>query len=571
MEDRITVFDKKPFKGITTIQLFDKKTGELVKEIVHENTYNQRLQYSMYLDEIMSVRSNDNIPTSWSLYSQWGNAIRNLGVIRRSYSNTMWSVTPFGTTNYQNTFNLFGTLFLTNHTSAASASGHADGIPIAIAPLSGIASDAAAQISCGTLNVQESYIHDDRVHFVIDFDTSHGNGTFDSLWIFPSTQYVYSNTGGLPVLNQCDSMTPFYDFAEIKQERMETSVSYSGQSCRFLHINKPYLVIADYQLDPNNYATIYKYHVYNTQTDQVVASYDFGSGRNLPYTPLYYDAIENILYGVYFYQWNTIWNDNRFWIQDATGSKAMMRPVTINLTTGVVTEHSSTDLVANANITFEDLDIHTVGNAHTTLFYAENGNYYFITSHKGLDEDNVLRTVISIILYNPKTFAITPSRHIMCNGATYDLSTAVVQHNLLYLPNFTTDLATTNLTQTGLVINLATGSILESKWCNYQNARNNTFQKAIGSLHISVDGPKAIRNGSYLQSDIMLWLPYSVWPSQDSANKVVYFTRSTWIRALWTTHNHLEEAVTKTNQTTMKIQYDIVWDSITETIIPALL
>ena len=39
----------KPFRGITTIQLFDKN-GKMIEEVVHENTYNQRIQFRNYLD-----------------------------------------------------------------------------------------------------------------------------------------------------------------------------------------------------------------------------------------------------------------------------------------------------------------------------------------------------------------------------------------------------------------------------------------------------------------------------------------------------------------------------------------
>ena len=49
------------------------------------------------------------------------------------------------------------------------------------------------------------------------------------------------------------------------------------------------------------------------------------------------------------------------------------------------------------------------------------------------------------------------------------------------------------------------------------------------------------------------------------------FKRRKHINAIWTTHNHLDTPITKTNQTTMKIQYDIVWDSISDTILPAIL
>ena len=48
---------RKPFRGLTTIQLFDKETGNLLEEYHDENTYNDRLQYLSYLDSILHCKS----------------------------------------------------------------------------------------------------------------------------------------------------------------------------------------------------------------------------------------------------------------------------------------------------------------------------------------------------------------------------------------------------------------------------------------------------------------------------------------------------------------------------------
>ena len=53
MQDFIPITKYKPFRGISTIQLFDKETGELLEEHVDENTYNDRIPYITYLYSIM--------------------------------------------------------------------------------------------------------------------------------------------------------------------------------------------------------------------------------------------------------------------------------------------------------------------------------------------------------------------------------------------------------------------------------------------------------------------------------------------------------------------------------------
>ena len=47
--------------------------------------------------------------------------------------------------------------------------------------------------------------------------------------------------------------------------------------------------------------------------------------------------------------------------------------------------------------------------------------------------------------------------------------------------------------------------------------------------------------------------------------------KENYFTAPWSTHNKLTSPIKKTDMTTMKIQYDIIWDNITEKIIPQLI
>ena len=72
METKIGPDFRKPFRGLTTIQLFDKNTGELLEEYHDENTYNDRLQYINYLDTILKCQ-NSNIPSKVAPFTRMNN------------------------------------------------------------------------------------------------------------------------------------------------------------------------------------------------------------------------------------------------------------------------------------------------------------------------------------------------------------------------------------------------------------------------------------------------------------------------------------------------------------------
>ena len=249
MKEQIPVLDRVPFKGITTIQLYDKDTGKEVQKVVHKNTYNQRLMYFTYLNEIINGYNDSCFFNNIPLYGDWRKS--NWSVKYSKVYNASWPIADLGGTisNDNDASTPYACLFLTSDTGAASASGYPDGIPVAVAPLMGISTREPTDYQMGRLNAEESYVGNDRIHFVVDFDTASGNCTFNSLLIYPGTKRGNSIGGGQYLANT----VPFYGASKIQESQLATIIdpptmpegrpSWYQVSLNAYYINDPYIAL----------------------------------------------------------------------------------------------------------------------------------------------------------------------------------------------------------------------------------------------------------------------------------------------------------------------------------------
>ena len=116
METKIGPDFRRPFRGLTTVQLFDKNTGELLEEYHDENTYNDRLQYINYLDTVLKCK-NRNVPSTVTSFSHINNDTINSNS-NEFFFDILSSYAIGSTSSLTSVRQLFATLWLTNSTKA---------------------------------------------------------------------------------------------------------------------------------------------------------------------------------------------------------------------------------------------------------------------------------------------------------------------------------------------------------------------------------------------------------------------------------------------------------------------
>lgn len=547
METKIGPDLRKPFRGLTTIQLFDKNTGELLEEYHDENTYNDRLQYINYLNTILHCQS-PNIASSIEPYSKsLSDDITNM--FQRAYT---YAELGSGGSTGSNVSQLFATLMLTNLTSAETAHGYFNGVPVGIADAAGIDATFANRTCAGLLNVTESYIGNDRLHLVFDFATDKCNVQFDSLWLFPSYRRQYSSS---QVNYNYIACKPF-QIVEISSEQL----SYNFDT-NYTYINKLYKINGNYTVlayNNNNGSPEYyesrAVHILNDATGELVASCTFSSDTHI-YAPFYYDAGLNVLYCVYCGSSDGVYLLN-------PSNKSYNYILQINLSDGAVSTKSyMQDLL---NLTY---DTFSYDGARQSYFdyvftYLTNGSASLMVRTIGKDSSTLEDSYhVTLFTFDAATCTFTLLKKHKVYTNPYDTPYIFTCNGLMYTTLRTNANAANNNFYT--VFDLKTGRIKND---SMMSISENFLSNAYMSKHYTGDRAANL----WTCVDLMTYRrAVCVVSSQTLGSAKLY--KKKYFTAVWSTYNKLTSAIKKTDLTTMKIQYDIVWDSIPDVILPALL
>ena len=542
METKIGPDLRKPFRGLTTIQLFDKNTGELVEEYHDENTYNDRLQYINYLDTVLKCK-NSNIPSTVTPFTRM-NMDTASSSDQGSFLDILSKYSMGDTAQGPKVRQLFATLWLTNNTKAETAHGYPNGFPVGIADAAGVNSTYTSYACTGMLNMSESYVGNDRLHLVFDFATDKCNVQFDALWLFPST--IRSNSGYYYV-------TSFYQAPSISSEVLDTQLLY-----KYPHFSINYRINGNYSVlgyggNPN---WAYALQILNNSTGEIVSTIDWSTGASV-YPPMYYDAGANTLYMLRT-------DDSRYpsnVLQNSTDSCALYK---LDMSSGTITK---VDTMYNMlGLRWSDFNaVASDGNSEYNFVnvFKKDGSVATIFRLKCVSAaDSSVKNYFVLFNFDPvtETFTKVKKFEVFVNYA-YNSDYMFMVDDTVYIAATLSNNQQTNYTYSAFDIN--TGAI---KSTNIMSA-NADILSTIRLSYLNYSSYGRV----YLLQDQVTYRR-AICATSDSQNlagckvcKYTYFT------APWSTHNKLTSAIKKTDMTTMKIQYDIVWDSIPDVILPALL
>ena len=548
----------KPFRGITTIQLFDKN-GKMIDEVVHENTYNQRIQFRNYLDTILHCKSVDvrkNIPYALTGRDevQYGTYNDNMSYMQ------LWSSSG-GSSNVRQPF---ATLWLTNATANEAANGYPNGVPVALADSSGVPNNITTVLCAGQPNIQESYFGNDRLHLVFDFDTVHGNVTFDSLWLYPSN-YRRGSSGGGAVYD----VLPFFQKQLVKSET-DTSFTIPFQF-KYVYqepLNGPYSLLW-FTDNINGMASVRQVIVFNMQTGEILANCTFTNNTEI-YGSFYNDAGSNNLYMVYNVAYQ---GDAPF----SGSSSSSFRLYKVNLTTGVRSlvadmktmlnmVKSNYNYGGNINNWRYNVDLYWLAGENTVVMAVptegtdastgQQSGYYTWYTFNALTEsfDFVKRQKVYSGPCHSNNSSISPNY----SGQSF------VRDGKLYLACLISPNAQTH--NSYAVFNIKTGALLYDKALSYSSS---VYSPVTLSSMYFYSSSNSNSCGRAQRDDLIYKAITRSLSGSNPSTAVLRIDR--YDTALWSTHNKLTSAITKTDQTTMKIQYDIIWDSLNDVIIPGLM
>lgn len=549
METKIGPDFRKPFRGLTTIQLFDKNTGELLEEYHDENTYNDRLQYINYLDTILKCK-NSNIPSKVAPFTRMNNDT--------TYGNdkdfffTVLSKSSVGTTsNRTNVRQLFATLWLTDNTKAETAHGYPNGFPVGIADTAGVNPAYTSYACSGALNVSESYVGNDRLHLVFDFATDKCNVQFDALWLFPSMSKCWEDTA--TAYNH--DVTTFYQARAISSEALDTQLLYKYSYFTInRRINGVYTVLG--YGNSSSVDSTYAVQILNNSTGEIVSTVEFSNYKNV-YVPMYYDAGNNVLYTLRTYMDNS----TNYVLSSSDEYCALHK---LDMSSGTLTKVGN--LYDMLGLRWSDFDAASNKESKYNFVnvFKKDGSVAIIFRLKCTSAtDSSIKNYLVLFNFDPvtETFTQVKKLEVFCDSAwesvyifmiddiayAYSLS-STPQKNYLFSAF---DINTGAIKSTSIIS--PDPDILSSIWMNYSYATPDYGK--VYELHDQVSYRRAICSTSNSTSEV----------TGCKVVKMNYFT------APWSTHNKLTSPIKKTNMTTMKIQYDIVWDSIPDVILPALL
>lgn len=549
METKIVPGFRKPFRGLTTIQLFDKNTGELLEEYHDENTYNDRLQYINYLDTVLKCK-NPNMPSTVTSFKQM-----NTDAVTDSSSNVFFfdilSRYNIGTTNSSlKVRQLFATLWLTNGTKAETAHGYPNGIPVGIADTAGVDSTYTNYACSGELNVSESYIGNDRLHLVFDFATDKCNVPFDALWLFPS---MVRTTGGATIANNYN-VTPFYQVKEISSEELNTQLLYTYAYFSLNHrINGIYTVLG-YHSTNTTVQHAKALQILNNSTGEIVSTLELPTYRDV-FSPMYYDAGTNTLYALRAGTENspgTVLGVN-------SDDSALYK---LDMSSGTVTKVDT--LYNMLGLRWSDFDAVVINAKHSFVnAFKKDGSVatiFRLTCTSATDSST--KNYYVLFNFDPVTETFTQIKKFEVFSTDAWQSYMFMVDDIVYLPCPLSSTQQTDYTFSAFDIN--TGATESTSIISPNINILSDFQMSYGaSSQASGKVYRLFDQATYRRAICATSNERLV--TNGKVCKKKYFT------APWSTHNKLTSAIRKTDMTTMKIQYDIIWDSITDVIVPALM
>lgn len=549
METKIGPDFRKPFRGLTTIQLFDKNTGELLEEYHDENTYNDRLQYINYLDTILKCK-NSNIPSTVAPFTRINNDTA-YGYDNDFFFTALSSKSIGASSNTSYVRQLFATLWLTDSTKAETAHGYPNGFPVGIADTAGVNPTYTSYACSGVLNVSESYVGNDRLHLVFDFATDKCNVQFDALWLFPSMHRYYEDT--TTAYNY--DVTTFYQAKEISAEVLGTQLLYKYAyftiNCR---INGIYTVLGYSDSQYVDYTRAVQ--ILNNSTGDIISTVEFSKDTNV-YVPMYYDAGNNVLY--------TLRTDRDDTTSEVlSSSSAYCALYKLDMSSGTLTRVGN--LYDMLGLRWSDFDASSNKESRYTFVnvFKKDGSVAIMFRLKCTSAtDSSIKNYFVLFNFDPVTETFTQVKKLeVFSEDAWDSAWMFMIDGIVYVmhPLSSTqqagyrysafDINTGAIKSTNIISPDA--NILSNNWMNYLYSTS-SYGK-VYRLHDHISWRRAL---CYTTSS------YDV--AKSKVLKSYYFT------APWSTHNKLTSPIKKTNMTTMKIQYDIVWDSISDVILPALL
>ena len=548
METKIGPDFRKPFRGLTTIQLFDKNTGELLEEYHDENTYNDRLQYVNYLDTILKCE-NSNIPSKVAPFTRINNDTT-YGSDKDFFFSVL-SGKSIGTEySSSNVRQLFATLWLTDSTKAETAHGYPNGFPVGIADAAGVNPTYTSYACAGALNMSESYVGNDRLHLVFDFASDKCNVQFDALWLLPSMCKYWEGTS--KAYNY--KVTTFYQVNAISSEPLDTQLLYKySYFTVYCHINSIYTVLG--YSNSSSISSTRAVQILNNSTGEIVSTVEFSAGTNI-FVPMYYDAGNNVLY--------TLRTDDgsASYILGSSDSYCSLRK--LDMSSGTLTRVGN--LYDMLGLRWSDFDAASNKESNYTFVnvFKKDGSVAIIFRLKCTSAtDSSTKSYFVLFNFDPVTETFTQVKKLevfwdsawdstymfMIDDIAYTyLLSSTQQADYLYSAF---DINTGAIKSTSIIS--PDPDILSNIWMNYSYATPGYGK--VYELHDQVSYRRAICSTSNSTSEV----------TGCKVVKMNYFT------APWSTHNKLTSPIKKTNMTTMKIQYDIVWDSIPDVILPALL
>lgn len=551
METKIGPDLRKPFRGLTTIQLFDKNTGELVEEYHDENTYNDRLQYINYLDTVLKCK-NSNIPSMVVPFTRM-NSDTAYDNSQESFLDILSRYSIGDTRNGIKVRQLFATLWLTNNTKAETAHGYPNGFPVGIADAAGANSMYASYACVGLLNMSESYVGNDRLHLVFDFATDKCNVQFDALWLFPSTRR-YSNGNSE---SYSYDVTSFYQAQSISSEVLDTQLLYKYQYFSVNYrINGNYSVLG-YSTSSGRSSRAYALQILNNSTGEIVSTIDWSTDTYV-YSPMYYDAGANTLYMLrasdYRYPSNVLQNN--------TDNCALYK---LDMSSGTITKVDN--LYNMLGLRWSDFNAVARDNDSRYNFvnvFKKDGSVATIFRLKCVSAiDSSTKNYYVLFNFDPVTETFTKVKKFeVFDNEAYNSSSMFMIDGIVYIMSPLSNNQQTRYKYSAFDIN--TGAI---KSTNIISPNANI----LSNIWLSSATSYGSNSQVYLLQDQVAYRRAICATSNSDALSGCKVRRYRYFTAPWSTHNKLTSAIKKTDMTTMKIQYDIVWDSIPDVILPALL
>lgn len=537
METKIGPDFRKPFRGLTTIQLFDKNTGELIEEYHDENTYNDRLQYINYLDTVLKCK-NSSIPSTVTTFT----CLNNDTIANRNsefFFDVLSSINIGGGGTVTRARQLFATLWLTNNTKAETAHGYPNGFPVGIADTAGVNSKYISYACSGMLNLSESYIGNDRLHLVFDFATDKCNVQFDALWLFPS-------------MGRTDnySITTFYQSKVIASEELDTQLLYKYKYFTLTHrINGIYTVLG-YTNNGTGSSYTAALQILNNSTGEIVSTVEFTDLKNI-YAPMYYDAGTNTLYTLL--AGNT--NYPSYVLDTNSDSCALYK---LDMSSGTFTK---VDTLYNLlGLRWSDFNaVASDTNSYYTFVNAFKKDGSVATIFRLRCEsatDRSIKNYFVLFNFDPVTEKFTQVKkfEVFSDDAWNSIGMFMVD-DIVYLAH---PLSSTQQTDYKFsAFDIKTGAVKSTNIISpHREILSDSWlvNASVYRLHDQVTDRRAVCVTS---------------SSQNVTGCKIY--KRKYFTAPWSTHNKLTSAIKKTDMTTMKIQYDIIWDSIPDVIVPALL